>query len=224
MRHVITLVIISIVVNSCKTYSYFTSPNNLANENCQVYLADGSMIEGKLTIQFETDEAAKDLIKIVTKDNVQKQIPTTDIKYYKYNNNFYYPKVIDLQAYEIPGKDKIYLPNVNNLLFLKEVTNNDVKIHLYELYQSRTKSLDGMDHYDYYFSLSSENRFLAWTIRGNKLFPNFEDKMSNIVADCAQLAEKIKGKQQGYYLKQISLDAKKEEIVKRIINEYNGCK
>ncbi len=223
MRIFFITLLISLIANSCKTYSYFLSPNNLLNENCQIYLMDGSVAEGKMTAQFETGYTEKTFITILTKDNIQKKIHIPDIKYYKYDNNTYYPKELNMEAYVIPGKEKIYLPNVKNLLFVKEVTKPDSKIHFFELFQSRKNSFDGMDHYDYYFSLDSENRFLAWSIGGNRLFPHFEDKMSYIVSSCPSLAEKIKEKKEGYFVRQSSLDLKKEEVIKRIIDEYNNC-
>lgn len=224
MRNLIIALVIITTFFGCKPYAYFTNGNDFLKANCKVYLTDSSTIEGLLTVQFETGQATKDYVNIITSGNVQKQIAVTDIVYFEYNNDFYYPKIIDLEAYEIPGRDKIYTLNVNNLLFLKEITKSDVKLHLFELFEPRTKTLDGIDHYDYYIALNKENRFLAWSIRGKKLFPDFGEKMSAIVSDCPQLSEKIKQKQSGYSLKQTSLDNKKEEVMKRIVLEYNNCK
>jgi hypothetical protein len=47
--------------------------------------------------------------------------------------------------------------------------------------------------------------------------------MSAIVKDCPALADKVKQKENGYSLGQISIDAKKNEVIKKIIFEYNDC-
>lgn len=65
---------------------------------------------------------------------------------------------------------------------------------------------------------------MTWSIRGKKFFPNFEEKMSKIVSDCPSLAEKIKQKMNGYAVRQMSIDAKKYEVIKKIVDEYNSCK
>ncbi len=223
MRNISILVFLLILTESCKTYSYFNSPNDLLNEDCQIFLIDGTKIDGKLTVQFETGYDVDKYLKILTSANTEKKIPITDVKYYKYNNEFYFPKEINLEAYEIPFRDKVYTPNVNNILFLKRLTNDSAKLQLFELFKPRTKSSDGTDQYDYYISFNNSNRFLSWDIRGNIFFPNFDDKMSKIVSDCPLLAEKIKQKANGYTVKQVSVDAKKDEVIKKIVEEYNKC-
>lgn len=110
-------------------------------------------------------------------------------------------------------------------MFLKRLTGDSAKLQLFELYRSKNNSSEQFDQYDYYISFSNENRFVSWSIRGSKFFPDFEDKMSKIVSDCPSLAEKIKQKQNGYTVKQVSVDAKKNEVIKKIIEEYNNkCK
>ncbi len=218
------LLLFYLITQGCKTYSYFNSPNNLLNESCQVFLNDGTEVDGKLTIQFETGHDNNKLLKIITNTTTDKEILATDIKYYKYNNALYFPKAINLEAYQIPYKDKLFTPDVNNILFLKRLTNDSAKLQLFELYRSKNNSLEEFDQYDYYVSFSNENRFVSWSIRGIKFFPDFEDKMSKIVSDCPLLAEKIEQKQNGYALKQVSLDAKKNEVIKRIVEEYNKCR
>jgi hypothetical protein len=223
MRNISILVFLLILTESCKTYSYFNSPNDLLNKDCQIFLIDGTKIDGKLTIQFETGYDVDRYLKVLTSANTEKKIPITDVKYYQYNNEFYFPKEINLEAYEIPFRDKVYTPNVNNILFLKRLTNDSAKLQLFELFKPRTKSSDGTDQYDYYISFNNGNRFLSWDIRGNIFFPNFDDKMSKIVSDCPLLAEKIKQKANGYTVKQVSVDAKKDEVIKKIVEEYNKC-
>ena len=43
-------------------------------------------------------------------------------------------------------------------------------------------------------------------------------------SDCPSLAEKIKQKTNGYAVKQMSVDGKKYEVIKKIVDEYNSCR
>ena len=224
MRNITIGFFFFIIAGGCKTYSYFRSSNDFLNKDCQVFLIDRTEVNGKLTIQFETGHDIDKYLKIQTGGNAEKKIFITDIQYYKYKDEYYFPKEISVEAYEIPYRDKMYLPNVNNLLFVKRLTKEGAKIQFFELFKSRNNSPDGIDQYDYYISFNNENRFVAWSIRGTKFFPNFEEKMSKIVSDCPSLAEKIKQKMDGYALRQIAVDAKKYEVIRKIVDEYNSCK
>jgi len=52
--------------------------------------------------------------------------------------------------------------------------------------------------------------------------PNFDQKMSRLVVDCRELAEKIMSRQHGYFLAMGSFKLKTHpEVLMRIINEYN---
>ncbi|HET6994688.1 MAG TPA: hypothetical protein VFI06_06885 [Chitinophagaceae bacterium] len=223
MRNIFILLFLSIIIESCKPYSYFKSPNDLLNKECQIFLTDGTKIDGKLTVQFETEHYVGKYLKVLTDEKTERNILITDIKSYKYNNEVYVPKEINLEAYEIPYRDKVYMPNVNNILFLKRLTNDSAKLQLFELFKSRTNSSEWGDQYDYYISFNNENRFASWSIRGSRFFPNFEEKMSKIVSDCPSLVEKIRQQINGYTARQISVDAKKNEVIKKIVEEYNNC-
>ncbi|MBI3719027.1 MAG: hypothetical protein HY252_10600 [Sphingobacteriales bacterium] len=211
-------------ISGCKSTSYFRSSNDLLNEDSHVVLMNGTEIDGKLTVQFETGHETNKQLSLVTKEGATKKIIVSDVKYYIYNGDYYFPKEINLEAYEIPARDKVYTPNVNNLLFVKRLTPENAKMSLYELYQPRTQSTDGADHFDYFVSLKNDDRLIAWSIRGPKFFPDFDYKVGTIVEDCPTLAEKVKQRQSGYFVKQLSIDGKKEEVFKRIVKEYNNCR
>ncbi len=222
MRNLIALFLI-LLTSGCRTYSYFNSPNNLLNEDCQVFLMNGTKIDGKLTVQFETGHFSDNYLKIMTNPNTEKKILITDIQCYKFRNEYYVPKQIDLEEYTIPIRYKLYTPNVNNILFLRRLTSENAKLQLFELFQSKDNTSDGFDQHNYYISFNNENRLVTWSIRGTKFFPNFDQKMSSIVSDCPALSKKIEEREMGYVVKQVSIDAKKNEVIKRIIDEYNQC-
>lgn len=211
------------LLTGCKTYSYFNSPNDLLNKNVEIAMVDGRILTGALSVQFETGQSHSEFLKLVTANKEDLKIPARDILYYKLDNAFYYPKALDLSAFEIPYRDPLYTPNVSNLLFVKRVTDSTDRLQLFQLFKSRTSTSDGNDQYDYFLSFPGENRFTAWSIRGNKVFPDFEYKMSELLQDCPALAMKIRQKQDGYFVKQLSLDGKKLQVIKRIVAEYNAC-
>lgn len=224
MRNVISLLFVLLSTANCKTNSYFSGGNDFARKNIRISLIDGSSFDGVTTVQFETGHAHDKYLKVMTEKGEEINILITDIKYFTYNNEYYFPKEVNLDSYEIPYRDRMYTPDVNNLLFLKRLTDENAKLQLYELFRSRSYTADHTDQYDYYISFSNENRFTAWNIRSSKFFPDFENKMSKIVADCPALSEKIKQKEKGYSLAQLSVDERKNQVMKRIVEEYNSCK
>ncbi len=224
IRQSFIIFILIFTLNSCKTTSYFASPNYLADKDCKLVLLDGTEKPGKLTIQFETGHDANNSVILKSSNNVVEKILIDSIQFYQIGKEVFYPKEINLESYEIPYKDNLYLPGAKNILFVKALTDQNAKISLFELFQPKTKTSDGFDHYDYFLSIRNQPRLMA-TDLGNKLFfPNFSEKMSNIVSDCPSLSEKIKAKEKGYSLSQISVDMKRLEVFKKIIAEYNNCK
>ena len=216
----LTLVFLSF---GCKPYSYFRTPNDLLKKDCTVYLINGTEKKGKLTIQLETGHNTDNLVYLTTGKNWEEKIAIDSIQYYQLTKDYYYPKKINLDTYEIPNKDNLYLPDVRNILFVKRLTKENSRVNLYELYKSKLNSLDGIDHYDYFISFRTDDRLTALYLGSNKFFPRFEEKMSTLLSDCPSLSNKIKQKSKGYFASQISLDLKKYEIFKRIVDEYNTC-
>ena len=214
---------LSILICSCTTTSYFTTANDLQNKDCTLYLLNGQQQNGKLTIQFETGHDAKKTVTLKTPAK-KIEIPVDSVKYYRVGPDTYWPKEIDLNAFEIPYVYNLYLPNVRNILFLKKLTKENARMDLFELYQSRNKTSDGQDHYEYYVSFPTEGRLMASNIRSAVFFPSFDEKMSKLVSDCPQLAAKIESKTKGYSLAQFSVDVQKINVFKRIVQEYNACK
>jgi hypothetical protein len=223
MRYpLIALIFFALGFSRCKPYSYFNTSNDFQNINCSIHFLDGKELVGHTTIQLETGRLAERFIYLKTDTAIQK-IPIDSIAFYTYNSEFYYPKEIDLDAYIIPDKYKLFLPGQRNLLFVKRLTKGNVKMDLFELYQSKTRSEDGADHYYYYVSRKSDHRLKAWGVGSDLFFPRFNEKMSKIVSDCPVLSNKIDQKENGYTLNQLSLDLKKFQVFKTIIEEYNNC-
>jgi len=118
----------------------------------------------------------------------------------------------------------INMNGIQRLLFLKRLTPDSSRIHLYELHESGQGNPTGESLYSYYLSLPGFGPLETMNTRGSRMIPSFEVKMSEIVADCPALAEKISGKEKGYFIPFVSFGSKKyPEVLLRIIDEYNQC-
>ena len=64
----------------------------------------------------------------------------------------------------------------------------------------------------------------VWRLSSSKFTPNFDEKMSLLLADCPTLAHKITEKQEGYYYRQVSFTERRADVLLNIISEYNKCR
>ena len=213
MRQFKFILIFLIVANiNCKPVAYFNTPNDIFRKDCTVYMLDGIEKNGKITIMFETGHDADRSISLMN-DNHEEKISMESIKSYKINEDYYFPKIIDL---EFNGSDR--------LLFVKRLTQEKSRIQMYELHQQKKQTADGEDHFFYFISLPMQGRLETWNVGGQHFSPHFEEKMSDLVEDCPALSNKIQQKEKGYFLAQLtSSNFKRVEVLKRIIDEYNDC-
>ena len=127
-------------------------------------------------------------------------------------------------AYYALKKIDIHLEGIHRLLFVKRLTDENSKIQLYELYQPGIANGGGEIEYTYYLSYLSSGPLEAVNTRSVALLPSFDQKMSLLVADCPDLAQKIRAKENGYFIPFASLNLKKHpDVLMRIIDEYNKC-
>jgi hypothetical protein len=215
-----SLIICLILVGCVSTY--FKTPNDVYKTPATIYLDDGTEKTGELTIQLESALESgfdnKNLVTIGHKETGNsEEIRIESIKCYKIRNDYYFPKKIDLN-----------LDGNYHLLFVKQLTPEISKIHLYELDQRYRSTSSGKSDELYYISLPNSSKYEAWSIYSNKVSPDFEYKMSNIVSDCPALATKIKSKEKGYYIPHgprfTFPDSKRLDVFQRIIGEYNNCR
>ena len=175
MKNVIRLLLL-VSLFGCKTYSYFSTANDMLKQDCIVYLLNGTMQKGQLTIQLETGHTTDNMIHLLISKNEEKRIAIDSIKYYKYNNDYYYRKKRNLEAYEIPNRNYLYLPDVRNILILKALTKENSRIMLYELYKPAAKSNDGTDHYDHFVSFRNDRRLDVWNLGNSRFFQDSKIK------------------------------------------------
>jgi hypothetical protein len=226
MRLIVALLsIFLLAITGCKT-PYFNTPNNMRLINGTVHTNDGEEIPGQITLNLENYRPSRLEITVVPTDSKEsRKVAVTNIKGISIRGDYYEPKLIDMGGFG----------NNDEFRFVKRLTKEGSRIHLYELHEQRTRETTNRygrstssyttPEHTYYITTPGHTRQqAAWDLEGRRLTPNFEDKMSEIVKDCPALAEKIKRKDKGYFYAQISLiDSKKIETMFTIIDEYNRC-
>jgi hypothetical protein len=114
--------------------------------------------------------------------------------------------------------------------FMKRLTKDDSRIHLYEnttrVTGSNGPNMGSYTYYEtqYFLKLPNEEGDAVWPLTSSKFVPNFDEKMSRLVADCPALAAKIAAKESGYFYAQVSLSKEKRaNVLMNIIDDYNEC-
>lgn len=198
---------------ACRTLSYFDSPNNLRNIEGTVHLQNGKSYTGKLII--ETENLFSSPVRIFL-ENERKpmQFRLQDVKGYTARNARYELKEI---------REGISLGR--QLFFMRRLTPENSKLHLYELMKKVTVNKTSTRHEpEYFVEFPNEDENWVHAANGSRFVPHFEEKVSRLVKDCPPLAQKIAEKQPGYFYAQVSLlKEKRAEVMLRIIEEYNAC-
>ena len=203
-----------IFLNACRAVPYFVTSNDFYRQEITLDMIDGNKLTGETSVLFEETVPAQNFIELKTKDGIVQSIPIKNIKGYFYKEDYYAIKYVDL-----------YYSGTYNLLFIKRLTKENSRIQFYALHQVRKTNDTGEELYFYFISLPNHSLYETWNIYSKNLVPDFDSKMSAIVSDCPQLAEKIKEKRNGYFLARYNFsNSKKVEVFTRIIEEYNKCK
>lgn len=218
-RRLLPLLIVVIFLSSCKSAMYFDTPNDLKNMPATLYLLNGRSYQGKLVVH--TNKYSSNAVKLYTEgDKKPMNFSIADVKGYQFRNDYYELK-------EVRGGIRLG----KEYSFMKRLTRDDSKIHLYEnttkVNQSNGPNSGSYTYYEtqYFLKLPNEDGDAVWPLSSSKFVPNFDEKMSKLVADCPTLAAKIAGKEDGYFYAQVSLfKEKKANVLMNIIDEYNGCK
>ena len=222
MKTWIVLVAAVAAFSSCKTAAYFNSPNDLNYISATLYLDNEEKIEGKLSV----NEMAGGTVKIYLDGEKKPQrYKFQEVKGYMVRNEFYELKEI---------MDGVAFNRAYRFHFMKRLTPDNSKIHLYEYMDKQTtyngygyrrnSSVTYLDK-NYYIQLPLEKQDGVWDISLSKFTPNFDEKMSKIVSDCPALSQKIANKEKGYFYSQLGgSDERRVDMLWNIINEYNQCK
>lgn len=202
-----------ILLSSCRSLSYFESPNNLRNIEGKLYLQNGKSYTGKLII--ETENLFSSPVRLyVDGERKPMQFRLGDVKAYQLRNDLYELKEIS--------------EGINfgrQLFFMKRLTPESSRIHLFEFSKKETVNKTSVRHEpEFYVQLPQDEPNKVHAANGTVFVPHFEDKMSHLVRDCPSLAQKITDKNPGYFYAQVSLvREKRADVLLRIIEEYNEC-
>lgn len=221
MKTWLVLMAMTLALSSCRTAAYFDSPNDLNYISGTLYLTNGEKIDGKLSINESTGGPVKIY---VDGEKKPQRYRYPDIEGYSVRNEFYeFKEILDGMAF-----NRAY-----RFRFMKRLTNERSKIHLYEYLDKQTHSRYGYRRSGsftsvektYYVQLPSEKEDGVWNINLSKFTPNFDEKMSKIVNDCPALSKKIANKEKGYFYSQMGgSEEKRVDILLNIIKEYDQCK
>lgn len=204
-----------IVFNSCTATHYFKTPNDVYRTEGTVVMEDGTERKGLITVLFENGTDIRNQVMQFTPagSTIAEDIAITKISYYTINGSIYYPKYLNL-----------YTSGTNHLLFVKRLSAAGSKIQLFELHQKYKSNNTGEETVYYFITLPGSAKYETIELTSDKLVPNFDIKMSGMVADCPDLVQKIKSKKPAYNYSLVSFGPKKIEVMKRIISEYNSCR
>jgi hypothetical protein len=206
-------------LSSCKSMAYFDTPNDLKNMPATLYLTNGRSYQGKLAVH--TSNYSANAVKIYLEgDKKPMNFPIMEVKGYDFRNDYYELK-------EVRGGLRLG----KEYSFMKRLTKDGSRIHLYENTQKVTTSsgpnTGSYTRYEtqYFLQLPNEQGDAVWPLSSSKFVPNFDEKMSKLVADCPALAAKIANKESGYFYAQVSMfKEKRANVLMQIIDEYNQCK
>lgn len=206
------------LLGSCTAQSYFKSPNDVCKKKAVLYLRNKPEVAGSLTIPFEENfnrpPANVQTLKFIPEGGTQEDnIEVKEVIGYSIGKDYYALKNLFL-----------FTDNRYHLLFAKRMTSEDSKMQLYELYESGKGNVTGETQYSYFISLSTFNQNETLNTHSIRLIPDFDQKMSELVSDCPSLAQKIRNKENGYFIPFFTFKTfKHKEVMSKIVNEYNNC-
>jgi hypothetical protein len=217
MDRTLLFLIITFFISACRSISYFETPNAVRNLPATLYLANGRSYHGDLSVH--TNRHSKSAVKLYTEgDKKPMRLGLHHVRGYQLKNDYYELK-------EIKGNLSFF----KEYSFMKRLTKEDSKVHLYEhtkkITQSGGKHTSAYTRYEteHYLQLPDEDN-AVWPLNGSKFVPDFHQKMSKLFGDCPTLASKISNKENGYFYSQVSLiKEKRTAVLLNIIEEYNNC-
>jgi hypothetical protein len=193
---------------SCTTFPVFSSPNDFRHMLGTLYLANGDSIKGTLDINSHRFGG-----KPVTIHTEKMEKP---LQFYKH----------EIASYRIfHDHYELKATGGGEYRFMKRLTGENSKIHLYEnLVKEGPSGKGGYTRHrtDYYIRFAHESH--AVPLKSSRYLPGFEKKMSRALRHCPELAAKIQKKERGYVYSESSLfKDDRENVLLHIIEEYNRC-
>jgi hypothetical protein len=213
------LLIMTLFFLSCAPASFMYSPDNFKNQDARLFLRNGKTFEGKLSVHNERFSEGN--VKLYMEGDVRPmRFKVHDVSGYQIGNEKYHVREI---------KGGLHLRKQN--IFVKRLTPDDSRIHLFEGMVRKTKDL-GKGHVNksyyekkFFIDFPDKESQIVWESE-NSRFPNkFGEEISRLVSDCTILVDKIQNQKDGYVLPHASSPVEKQaEVLLKIIEDYNSCR
>src|SRR5258705_4154753 len=158
MKTLLVSLAAAIVLSSCKTAAWYESPNDLNYISGTLFLINGRTVEGTLGVE---DWSGKVRV-LVAGEKRPQRYKLRDVEGYKIRNEYYELKEI---------RDGASLNRNYRLHFMKRLTPDNSKIHLYEYLDKetsysgylRSRAVTSLEK-NYYVQLPSDSEDGVWDI------------------------------------------------------------
>jgi hypothetical protein len=188
-------------------------------QEAKLFINDSTVLHGKLFLAKKNwsfnNEIGIHFFENGTKKD--KYYKPEEIMGFQMGNSYYEPKFLN-------GGGAVNTPIVKTMV--KRLTPEGSKMAMYE-YFSHTGKKNGQgfieykDELVYYVQLPNTKNDRIYQFSDNKFVPKFDSKVSSMVADKPELAEKIRSKNKEYFYALITEQAHQNKVWWNIINEYN---
>lgn len=192
--------------------------NNLA-QAATLYLNDSTVVYGKLLIGKKDWSLSNELYIRFFENNSKKlkYFKADEIKGFQMGDSYYEPKFL-------AGGGAIRTSLKKTIV--KRLTPAGSKMAMYECenhYHTSDQrgSINSTDLLVYFIQLPGTSNDKVFQFTDNKFTPNFETKVSSLLADKPELANKIRNKDKNFFYPQITGAKHQLEVWWNIVNEYN---
>ncbi|MFC4262735.1 hypothetical protein ACFOWM_07595 [Ferruginibacter yonginensis] len=219
MKNIIVIIFFSfMLLQACNT-PYYSTVNNMQGQPAILTLTNGQQLNGKISIKTFDDYSSVNRIQFAEgASNAYKDYFINNIKNIYLNGSTYCVKTLI--------GSRFWGGDANR--FVKQLTQPGGKMDLYQNEKLTRNNSTGKDELttEYFIQLPGAANNEIYSVESNKFTPNFDDKMSAIVSDCASLAAKIKSKDKNYFYPFVvsNGDLRRKAVLLQIINDYNNCK
>ncbi|MEO5942682.1 MAG: LamG domain-containing protein [Ferruginibacter sp.] len=146
-----------------------------------------------------------------------KYLKPSEIKGFKMGNNYFVPKFLGAGG-------PVSTPFAKTIV--RQLTAQGSRINMYEfIAQTGTKNANGSTQYQttivHFVEIPHSTDDKIYQFSDNKFVPHFDTRVSSMVADKPELAEKIKSKNKDYFYAQVTEQTHQEKVWANIVNEYN---
>ncbi|HEU4469887.1 MAG TPA: hypothetical protein VFR58_02285 [Flavisolibacter sp.] len=211
------LLSMAIILCSCRSMTSFDTPNSFRNMQGTVFLSNGKTVDGKIIVNSSNRLSSP--VKVYTEgDRKPMQFGLSDVSGYSIRGDYYALK-------QVRGN----LSLGRQQYFMKRISRPESRIHLFE-HIEKVNSTNSRNvttsRYEtqYFLQMPGDASNEVWSLSGSRFVPNFDEKMSKLVADCPSLAARISSKAEGYFYAQVTMfGEKRADVLLRIIDDYNAC-